>query len=51
MKYIIEMTLIDDEDNEVFIHEEFNNRRAFDIRYTQLAENFGEEIKTYMEQA
>ena len=51
MKYIIEAWLLDDEDNEVFIHEEFNSRRAFDIRYTQLAENFDEEIKTYVEQA
>lgn len=51
MKYIIEMTLIDDEDNEVFIHEDFDNRRMFDIRYTQLAENFDEKITTYVEQA
>jgi hypothetical protein len=51
MKYIIEAWLLDDEDKEIFIHEEYNDRRMFDIRYTQLTENFDEEIKTYMGQA
>ena len=51
MKYIIETWLLNDEGEEEFIHEEFNTRQAFDIRYTQLTENFDEEIKTYIGQA
>lgn len=45
MKYIIEATLINDENQEVTIHEEYSTRWEADQRYCQLALNYDEPIK------
>jgi hypothetical protein len=44
MKWIIEANIIDDEGNEVDLHEEFTTRQDFDRRYCELAMNYDEPI-------
>lgn len=42
--WIIDTIILDDEGNNVHIHEEFMNRQDFDRRYTMLALNHDETI-------
>ena len=45
MKWIIEMSIVDDEGNKVSFYEEFTTRQDFDHRYCELAMSYDEPIR------